>query len=639
MITAPIVAIFVITFLAIHPALAAERFVNAGSDGTNLEGANDCLYRDLPCKTITRALQAARSGDTIIVRPGLYNKDLGENFPLEITTPISIVAKLDPTEPERQVVIQADTDPIIRITEQSSGSFLRGLTLKFEGEGTGTGIRMENVSRVRVEAMILSGLKTGISIHNSSGITLFNNTIQQRTESTDVGIDLLRSSANQILENQIVNGRTGITLRDESNGNFVSRNGISTPRSSGIAIFRSSKNRVEQNKIDGASLGIFVSESTGGTHILENDIQNARSIAIAFQNLRSQSADNILSTNVLTRNKTGIRLLGSYSHSRIFNNRITDTQGKGIILDVSRVRRAQILGTLLERNLIENSGDNGITVKLREGSEDNAILDNIVKGLQQNSGISLVGSHATIVGNQVERYAKGVEVLGDNNTLANNTVERNSSLGIFVSGSQNILRDNGVNVNRVGLQLTKSQNRLIGNTLSGNECEAIALEDGQGNTIQNNVLTANGKGTGCADGASVISGLLIGAIILKGESSENLIIGNAIEGNLNGIHIQGDSQNNAFQCNAVLNNDRSGILVISANNGAKGNRFTLNNITGNRQSGLYNFMRDATVDARQNWWGSSLGPSVGEEVTGDRVLGLADFTPWLRRAVDLASCP
>jgi hypothetical protein len=65
---------------------AATRFVAA----TGNDAGNTCLASGSPCKTITRALTQAVTGDTISVAAGTYNLALGETFPLTINKTLTL---------------------------------------------------------------------------------------------------------------------------------------------------------------------------------------------------------------------------------------------------------------------------------------------------------------------------------------------------------------------------------------------------------------------------------------------------------------------------------------------------------------------------------------------------------------------
>ncbi len=86
-----------------------------GDDGAML---NDCADPGAPCRTITHAMQAAGSGDTILVQPGVHDIALGEVFPISMKHGVQLISAVGP----EQTFIDGAGDPVQEGLIFSSGN-------------------------------------------------------------------------------------------------------------------------------------------------------------------------------------------------------------------------------------------------------------------------------------------------------------------------------------------------------------------------------------------------------------------------------------------------------------------------------------------------------------------------------------
>jgi hypothetical protein len=77
-------------------AQPVDRFVAAS--GNDQAGANPCTTAATPCRTITRAMTAAGSGDSIFVQPGTYSIAGGEVFPITFKGGVQLVSTGSPAD-------------------------------------------------------------------------------------------------------------------------------------------------------------------------------------------------------------------------------------------------------------------------------------------------------------------------------------------------------------------------------------------------------------------------------------------------------------------------------------------------------------------------------------------------------------
>jgi hypothetical protein len=94
----------------------------------------------------------------------------------------------------------------------------------------------------------------------------------------------------------------------------------------------------------------------------------------------------------------------------------------------------------------------------------------------------------------------------------------------------------------------------------------------------------------------------------------------------NNSNIRIDNANFPIQHSTIRNSSGYGIRLSSSNPSVN-----FNSITGNPLFGLSNATSTITINAENNWWGSSTGPTHASNPggTGDAVSDFVDFTPWL----------
>ena len=107
-----------------------DRHVDAllGNDQT---GSNNCGVFASPCRTITHAMDMAGSGDSVLVRPGTYNVELGEVFPITLKSGVRLIS----TESHESTFIDGEGDPVQGGLLELSGNLsqstrLEGFTLR-----------------------------------------------------------------------------------------------------------------------------------------------------------------------------------------------------------------------------------------------------------------------------------------------------------------------------------------------------------------------------------------------------------------------------------------------------------------------------------------------------------------------------
>lgn len=339
----------------------------------------------------------------------------------------------------------------------------------------------------------------------------------------------------------------------------------------------------------------------------------------------------------------GIALFNTH-HTKISMNTIHDIDKGGVLLFLSnnntiQGNRMQNINTFfpasgialdeshnnhLYQNNISREFDFGISVR---NSNWNSIEENSIWRLRTSSApMEIERSHSnTFEGNSiVDSKLGGVEVRyssknlfseniltesrgfdiyeSHDNTVLKNQISGDRSSILIQMGNNNSIEKNVIrafNGSAIVFKRSAENNLILGNNISDYEDRGISLSNAVGLIIAGNTIRSNGE-----------EGIRI-------RGCRNIIIeNNTIEGNLEGIHVHRE-----------IYDDRSTNVTI---------RF--NHIEGNSQWGINASANDnASVDARNNWWGDDSGPyheKENPEGAGDRVSDLVAFDPWMNKDFD-----
>lgn len=175
--------------------------------------------------------------------------------------------------------------------------------------------------------------------------------------------------------------------------------------------------------------------------------------------------------------------------------------------------------------------------------------------------------------------------------------------------------------NNAGIFINNSYyNTILGNNIYGNK---------------NGIYIFNSTDNQIVD-SEILNNTMNGILIDTGSDS-NRIIGNTLTGNRqNGMNIN-NSNSNVISNNIISHNCADGIYLNSSST-----QINFNRITGNTRYGLYN-TGNGTVDANNNWWGSS-NPIISSNSPSDIYIdgGTVSCDKWLVLSVtssaDRADC-
>jgi parallel beta-helix repeat protein len=210
---------------------------------------------------IQSKIDAAKPGDTIIIKDGIYNANIKVNKRLTIRSENGssncIVQAINPKAPVFEV-----TADYVNIS---------GFMVK--GADTGTRFFHADYCNISNNNFLYNDVGVYLSGSNSSSIS--NNTCSNNNGD---GISLSRSSNNTISGNNVSNNGDGISLSRSSN-NTISGNNVSNNRYDGIDLYSSSNNTITSNNVSNNNgVGISLSSSSNNKIYLNNFINNTDSV-------------------------------------------------------------------------------------------------------------------------------------------------------------------------------------------------------------------------------------------------------------------------------------------------------------------------------------------------------------------------
>ena len=236
-------------------------------------------------------------------------------------------------------------------------------------------------------------------------------------------------------------------------------------------------------------------------------------------------------------------------------------------------------------------------------------------GYHGNYGLSgTLGKHWTIETNAISDVtgnttARDGIFLGNlsTSTVSGNTITTTAWAGIILTAGT---------TPRPGYE---HNNKVVDNTVTHVPEEGIQIGFGQNDVVSGNYVDDAGMGstTGPASTAGQVSGRNCAVCLFDTQQT--------------GISITGNVLNNSYEGVGV------GQVSVSSAIGPLGAGIAVNDnsISGDTQFGVANNASSGTLNATENWWGSSSGPynaSTNASGTGSPVSTNVDYRPWCTRS-------
>lgn len=216
-----------------------------------------------PLKTLTKALQQAKTGTTVLLAPGTYNTPGGEVFPLVIPSGVMVLGN-EPNKGQGIAIAGSGTYASPTFGNQNvtlrleSNAQLRGVTVTNPVE-RGTGVWIESTSPMvanntftgcRREGVFVTGSGKPLIVDNvflqnaASGIFLVRNAkgeVRRNVcQKTGYGIAISDSAAPLITDNKLVSNHAGVFLSREARP-VLRRNLIEKNTNGGLVITGSAR--------------------------------------------------------------------------------------------------------------------------------------------------------------------------------------------------------------------------------------------------------------------------------------------------------------------------------------------------------------------------------------------------------------
>jgi uncharacterized repeat protein (TIGR01451 family) len=496
--------------------------------------------------TITAAVNASSSGDTIKVAKGTYNEVVHVyNKSLTILGGYS-GSNWDVRDPATYVtIIKANTAaPTVKLVGPGGGTYtgtIDGFTITGgNASSLGGGVFVSKYRATISDNRIHNNSASsggGISVSDATNVVIEDNVIEDNTVSGGGGGIRVQGSAvsiigNEILDNTATNNGGGIHVIGGTvtiDDNTIKRNVSRQKGGGGIMVdgdsdFTISNNLIARNGADLGGGGIRVEDSEGT--IQANDIKRNTTAHIGGGLTVYESQvdvdDNDFSLNTGANGGGGLQYTVN-STGLISNNRIVDNEGgadsRGGGIHFWR-SSPQFVGNTVTGNTAGNAGGG---VHIEECSpliQDNVITDN--HSGEHGGGVNVaVSSAPTLVGNTIGHNtasARGGGVFGYDGALrirSNQIVDNQAPTagGIYMVScvgfeiTNNIIARNKATVVGGGIHLTSgNRGKIINNTLVNNNLgaggEAINLSGNGSLRIANNILMGHTYGVRLRDGTA-----------------------------------------------------------------------------------------------------------------------------------------
>lgn len=361
-----------------------------------------------------------------------------------------------------------------------------------------------------------------------------------------------------------------------------------------------------QDAIDDASDGDMIIVYSGIYH--ENVVID-KSISLIGKNKYDTIIDANYKGDVVKILKDNIKISGF-----TIRNSEKNFEKAGVVIQNSNY-------TVVENNIIENNGDQGIRIF---SSSYNTIKDNIISN-NVYYGIWLWNSKENIIVNNTFLNNGLVIREGDYiyfvHTIKNNKVNGKPLYYYLDMERISIPDDAGqiilVNCSHINIENFSISNASVGieiayssfinifhNNFSHNNLNGIRLYYSENNEISSNLLNNNGWGglslwysSNNTISHNIISDNLYDSIEILFSSNENRIYSNIIRSSPYGIGLR-DCNGNIIQWNNIYNHQKYGMVA-----------------------------QNSKVNARWNWWGSFTGIIFGDKIATQN--GRIYFFPWL----------
>ncbi len=572
-----------------------------------------------PYETIQAAVDAANSGDTIQVEDGTYNESVTistSDLTLEsVNGSDSTTIRLDEASSTPVVQIEASTVTVdgFSIERLNGDTFAQGVSIRATDGVTISNNDITQTGGTQPQQGILitdnrgdQGTNTNTVVDNNE-ISDFDHGVAISTQDTNTGGISSASITNNTLNNNVIGvkfsdfGDTGETLNADISDNDINSNqdgvrvlddttGPAGTTPSGVATLDSVT--VNDNDLSGNSNSGVTNDGTGDTldatdnwwgsanPDFDTQVNNLSKVAVAPW------------LDAVDGSSTGVFNVDQSVYNATIQDAV-DNANAGETIEVPP-------GTYNESVSVSTTG---LTLTSTDGADATTIrLDEA----SSTPVVQVEASTVTVDDFSIERvngqgFAQGVSIRAtDGVTISNNNITQSGGSqpqqGILITDNRG---DQSTNTNTVvdNNEITDFDHGIAISTQDTNT-GGISGASITANTLDNNVIGVKFSDFGDT-----------------GETLNADISDNDINSNQDGVRVLDDTAGPAGV-------NPSGVATLDS--------VTVNDndLSGNSNSGVTNDGTGDTLDATDNWWGASSGPSGDSSGTGTSVSGDVDFTPF-----------
>jgi len=383
----------------------------------------DALHRgDYP--TLTAALQAAKPGTRILVRPGLYKEGV------VVDKPVEIVGDGDRAD----IVIEASGKTAVLF--QAGMGRIANVTLRQVGGGQYFCVDIAQ-GRLDLEGCDITGQSLScVAIRGGADPRLRRNRIHHGKED---GVFVWENGQGTLEDNEIfANALAGVEIRTGGNPT-LRRNRIHDGKSAGVLVQENGQGTLEDNEIFANALAGVQIRTGGNPTLRRNRIHDGKEDGVfVYENGQGTLEDNEIFANAFSG--VEIRTGGNPTLRR---NRIHDGKQNGVFV----WENGQ--GTLEDNEIFANALSG---VEIKTGGNPTLRRNRIHDG-KQNGVFIWENGQGTLEDNEIFANAfRGVEVKsGGNPTLRRNRISKNTHQGICIrEDGGGVFEDNDLRENATG---------------------------------------------------------------------------------------------------------------------------------------------------------------------------------------------
>lgn len=438
----------------------------------------------------------------------------------------------------------------------------------------GAGLHLESVSDSNLlKNDFFNNTEKGIYLSSSSSqITIENNVLG----SNDNGIFLASSSNNLLSNNRLTSNKNGAVLSSSSGENEFSKNTFRSNKKAGVSLRQSSDfNFLKENTFEDNGAGVKV-KSSSGSEIINNEFTlNGKGIWLI-------SADsNNMFQNELNSNDYGVYAESTSTNNLVKNNTISSSVRHGVYLSSSNSNKVVnneldsnyngifIRGDSTGNNLSSNTFLSNTEGVFLNDAEETTIGDNAIKS--NGIGIHLLSADDNkLLGNNIngsEKYGFLIDKSTDNTLEKNSLSSRNSTMNLFVNGTNSSHFDNTIPTsNTVGNGSVYYFYNVSGSELSGSDASHVTFAYSDGVTVEDIDIEEGDPIYLYETDNSVISKNSVseshyGIYLIS--SSSNVIENNSLKNNERGMFLKDSPQNDLLD-NLADNNNEYGVYIYNS---------------------------------------------------------------------------